>query len=455
MTRNSILIAIGASCLLATLALVPPPTRQPAPNSDADRFWPQWRGPDATGVAPSGDPPLRWSESRNVRWKVEIPGKGSASPIVWGDRIFVLTAIPESNQTGTESAVAAGQRRRRRGPPNVAPTSVEQFTVLAISRDDGAILWQRVAREETPHEGRQPNNTWASSSAVTDGEHVYAYFGSRGLYAYDMQGSLEWEKDLGEMRIRLGFGEGSSPALQGDKIVINWDHEGQSFIVALDKKTGEELWRTDRDEITSWSTPLIVAVGGKYQVVTSATRRVRSYDLETGTLIWESAGLTLNAIPSPVAADGMVFVTSGFRGNILRAIRLADARADISDSGAIAWEYDRDTPYVPSPLLFDNNLYVIKSNSNILSSLDAKTGEKHFGPQRLERMGGIFSSPVGAAGRVYISDRDGNTVVIDNGPELRVLARNSLDDGFDASAAIVDKEIYLRGHRYLYRISEQ
>jgi len=447
--RKLVTVAIGCLCLVSMLAWLH------VPQQESRQFWAQWRGPDATGVAPHGDPPLEWSEGKNVQWKVEIPGKGSGSPIVWDDRVFVLTAIPmgtraepQAPQPGQESG-----RGRGRGMHSVAPTEIHEFAIFAIRRDDGSVLWRRTAREEMPHEGKHQYGTWASSSAVTDGAHVYAYFGSRGLYCYDMEGNLRWEKDLGDMTKRMGFGEGSSPTLSGDKLIINWDHEGQSFIVALDKSTGEEIWRNERDEITSWATPIVVEHEGRHQVITSATNRVRSYDLDTGELIWDGSGVTMNAIPSPVAADGLIYVTSGFMGNALRAIRLAAAKGDITGSGAIVWEHDRDTPYVPSPLLYGDNLYLLKSNSAILTSFDAKSGKVHYGPIRLEGMQEVFASPVGAANRVYIVGRDGSTLVIENGPEFEVLARNSLDDGFDASPAIVDQEIYLRGYRFLYRIS--
>jgi len=447
--RKLVVVPIACLCLLSTLAL-----RHTAPQ-ESRRFWAQWRGPDATGVAPFADPPLEWSETSNIRWKVEIPGKGSASPIVWDDRIFILTAMPSEQQREQPTRQSGGRSGRGGWFHSVAATEVLEFAILAIKRSDGSVLWRRTAREEMPHEGAHPNGTWASNSAVTDGVHVIAFFGSRGLYCYDMDGNLVWQKDLGDMTIRLGFGEGSSPALHGDKLIVNWDHEGQSFIVALDKSTGEEIWRRERDEITSWTTPIIVEHDGRHQVIISATNRVRSYDLGTGELIWEGSGVTMNAVPSPVAADGLVYVTSGFMGNALRAIRLGVAAGNINRSDAIAWEHNRDTPYVPSPLLYGGNLYVLKSNSAILSNLDAKSGAVHYGPVRLEGLGEVFASPVGAADRVYIVDRDGNAMVIENGAEFKVLARNSLDDGFDASPAIVDQDIYLRGQRFLYRISEE
>ena len=426
----------------------------PGAATEAERFWPQWRGPHATGVAPFGDPPVEWSEDRNVKWKVAIPGKGSSSPIVWGDHVFVTTAIPTGKKAEAPSKGSQAARGRRFHMRGIEPTEVQRFAIFAIDRKSGKVLWQRTLREELPHEGTHPTGTWASNSPITDGEHVYAYFGSRGLYCLDWEGNLVWEKDLGDMTIKLGFGEGSSPFLYGDRIVLNWDHEGPSFTIALDKKTGKELWRASREEETSWASPVVVEHGGKPQVVTSATNRVRSYDLATGKLIWETTGMTMNAIPSPVASGGMVFVTSGFRGNALLAVRLDGASGDITDSKSIVWKLDQDTPYAPSPLLYKDTLYLLKRNSGILSCFNARTGQEYYRQKRLEGIGDVYSSPVGAGGRVYVTDREGTTVVLARGPEFKVLGTNKLDDGFDASAAIVDEEIYLRGRRYLYRISK-
>jgi outer membrane protein assembly factor BamB len=381
---------------------------------------------------------------------VAIPGKGSSTPIVWKDLVILTTAIPvEGAPAEAAPQPASGRRSWMRG---VEPT-VATFVVMAINRRDGGTIWQKTVREERPHEGTHGTGTWASNSPVTDGEHIYAYFGSRGLYCFDMDGNLKWEKDFGDMNKKMSFGEGSSPALHGDRIVILWDHEGSSFVTALDKKTGKELWKKDRDETTSWSSPFVVKNGGVEQVVTSATNRIRSYDLSDGRLIWECDGMTSNAIPTPVTLDGVLYAMSGFRGNALLAIRLQGARGDISDSDAIVWQHDRDTPYTPSPLLYGDALYFLKSNSGILSRFDARTGEPHF-TQRLEDVGTVYASPVGAAGRVYVTDREGNTAVLSHGPKFEVLTTNSLDDGFDASAVVVGDQILLRGHKNLYCISE-
>lgn len=422
------------------------------PTADYQRNWPQWRGPLANGVGPNANPPVEWSADKNMRWKIEIPGQGHATPIVWGEQIFISTAI-ETDQAGSPSSSQENQPEGRRGR-GVSTDKVHQFSVLSINRKDGKILWQKSAAEALPHEGTHNDGSWASNSPITDGELLFAYFGSRGIFCYDLKGNLKWQKDLGDMSTRNGFGEGSSPALYGDKLVVNWDHEEQSFIVILNKNTGAEIWKADRDERTSWSTPLVVNHNGQPQVIVSATNRVRSYDLNTGKIIWESSGMTVNAIPSPVHSNGMVYVMSGFRGSALQAIRLADASGHINDTPAIVWKHDRDTPYVPSPLLYDDHLYFLKVNTAILSCFNARTGQPHFGPQRLDSLSNIYSSPVGADGRVYITSRNGATLVLKNGPQFEVLAANLLDDDFEASAALVDGELYLRGRKTLYCIAE-
>ena len=410
----------------------------------AEHFWPQWIGPHATGVSRFANPPTEWSETKNIRWKVEIPGRGSASPVIWGDRMFVLSAIP----IGLEGAAAHSPRG------GIRPRDRHRFALLAIDRRTGKTVWERTAREEQPHEAsHQDNGTYASSSAITDGQRVYAWFESQGMYVYDMEGTLLWSKDLGDKTMRNQFGEGSTPVLSGDRLVIVWDHLGGSFIVSLDAASGRELWRVNREEIDTWATPLVVEQDGRRQVIAPGMRKIRAYDLDTGGGVWESKGVTMNPIPSPVYGDGMVFVTSGFQGNNLKAIRLATAKGDITGTDSIVWTLDRDTPYVPSPLLYDGILYLLKTNSGLLSAFEASSGKPHYQLHRLEGLPEVFASPVGAGGRVYITGRDGVTLVLRNAKSYEVLASNRLDDGFDASPALVDNEIYLRGYRYLYAIA--
>ena len=438
---------------VAALALVflaaPAAAQSDPPATGFD--WPQWRGPLATGAAPESDPPSSWSETENVRWKVEIPGFGQASPIVWGDHLFLLTAIPAGPGDGSGNGFFSRLRRRFMG--TVRSGDLLNFVIVAIDRRDGSVVWERIAVTEQPHEGRHNTGSWASGSAVTDGEVVCAFFGSRGLFCYDMSGNLLWDRDFGDMRIRMGFGEGASPAIHGDSVIVVWDHEGQSFITALDKRTGAERWRTNRDESTSWSTPLVVEHAGGTQIVTSATDGVRGYDFETGELLWEGEGVTTNAIPSPVAGGGIAYLMSGYRGNRLYAVDLSSARGNISRGGAIVWSLGRDTPYVPSPVLHDGILYFTKSNSGVLSAYDAASGENLYGPVRLSGIRDVYASPVIAGGRLYITSRDGATLVAKTGPEFEILSMNRLDDDFDASPAVVGDEIYLRGRQYLYCIA--
>ena len=424
--------------------------------SDYLENWPQWRGPMATGVAPHATPPVEWSEDKNVRWKVDLPGKGNSSPIIWQDVLYVLTAVGVGDKMveDKKDEEPAGDGRRRGRRRGIKPDQVQQFTVFAIDRNTGKTVWSKVAREELPHEGTHRDGTWSANSPVTDGEMLYAYFGSRGLYAYDFEGDLKWEADFGNMTTRRGFGEGSSPVIHGDIIVLNWDHEEDDFIVALNKKTGKEIWRNERDEPTSWFTPLLIEQDGQVQVITSSTNQIISYDLKTGETIWTSTGMTVNSIPSPVNANGLVYMMSGFRGSALQAVRYADASGNVKGSDAIVWEYNQDTPYVPSPLLYDNNLYFFKVNTGILTNLNATSGEPNYSRQRLDHIKNVYSSPVGANGYVYLTGREGATMVLKNGSEFTVVASNELDDSFDASAAIVGDAIFLRGHENLYCIGE-
>jgi outer membrane protein assembly factor BamB len=436
-------LAVLVSTLMLGLAAAA--VRPSAQSADRDRYWPEWRGPYASGVSRVADPPVAWSESKNIKWKVPLPGRGSASPVVWGDRLFVLTAVPVG-MTGDAAHAPRG---------GLTPRGVHRFVVLAVDRATGKTLWERVATQQEPHEASHTDNgTWASSSAITDGERVYAYFESFGLYAYDMNGTLIWQKDLGDKRMRNEFGEGSTPALYGNTLVIVWDHlngDG-SFVVAIDKRDGKELWRVPRDEIDTWATPLVLNVNGRPQAIVPAMNRIRSYDLATGAVVWEGDGLTMNAIPSPVHEDGLVVLMSGFRGNDLRVVRVADAKGNIDGTGAVLWSLDRDTPYVPSPLLVDGIVYFLKTNSGILSAFDVKSGKPLYQNQRIDAVPNVFASPVAARGRIYVTGREGTTAVLKAGPAFELLATNALDDAFDASPALVDDVIYMRGLENLYAI---
>jgi len=410
--------------------------------------WPKWRGPDDNGMART-DAPLHWSDTENIKWKAAIPGRGHSSPVLWGDKIFLTTAVPTNPP--------AAPPRQRRGPGgNAGPQPEHRFELICLDKKTGKVLWERTARTATPHEGYHNSyGSFASNSPVTDGKRVYAFFGSRGIYCYDLDGKPIWEKDLGvKMTMRLGFGEGIAPVLGGDVLILGFDQEVGSFIVALDKNTGAELWRASRDEVSNWAMPLVVDYAGSRQVVVAATNKVRSYDLKTGKLIWECAGLGLNAIPAPVRKDDVVYVMSGFRNPNLLAIRLGRT-GDLTGSDAILWSNTRGNSYTPSPVLYDDKLYTLADNG-MLSCYNARTGAPYYQMSRLPKPYSFKSSPVGAGGKLYMASEDGDVVVVKMGDKFEVLTTNTLTDQFFVSTpAIVDGEMFLRGQNTLFCISEK
>jgi outer membrane protein assembly factor BamB len=437
---------------MVTLFLLTPSMNR-AQNAPADISgnWPQWRGPFETGAAEPANPPVVFSETKNLKWKTEIPGKGHATPIIWGNQIIVQTAVPTDKKPDPGDETQEGGRL---GPPSSSTDFIQKFEVISVDKNTGKILWETTVREEIPLERTHTLGSWASNSPVTDGEHIYAYFGSRGLYCLDFKGNIIWSRDFGQMEIVMSFGEGSSPTLYKDKIVIVWDDEKASFIAAIDKNTGKDVWRDSRDEKTSWASPLVVEVNGKPQVITAATGKVRSYDLETGTIVWECTGLTHNVIPNPVSANGMVYVMSGYRGTALLAIDLAKAKGDITGTDAIVWKSDKNTPYTPSPVLMDGKLYFLKANNGALSCLDARDGHVFYSVQKLEGIVNIYSSPTGAGGHLYIAG-DGVVDVVKAGPEFVLESSNKLDDTFHASPVVIGNDLFLRGFKSLYCFERQ
>ena len=409
--------------------------------------WHQWRGPDATGVSRTADPPVEWSEDKNVKWKVAIDGKGTSTPIIWNDKVFLLTAI-DTGVKDTSITDPADQPKTNFFDIK-RPNTEHAFVVLCLDRGSGKELWRRTATTKIPHEGAHNDNDFASASPTTDGKHLFCWFGSAGLYCYDLEGNKRWERDLGEAEVGSSLGEGCSPVLHDGKLVIVRDHAGQSSIEVLDAKTGETLWKRQRDEDNAWATPRVIRHRGKTQVITAASGAVRSYDLDSGEIIWQCGGLTGNVTPCPVIDGDYVICMSGYKGYAAMAIPLTET-GDISGSEKILWKRDRGTPYIPSPLLYDGLLFYSQSNQSILTCVDSKTGETVYGPERIGQLSNIYASPVGASGRVYITGRDGTTLVIQRSRTLTELATNRLDDRFDASPALAGKQLFLRGAKNLY-----
>ncbi len=420
-------------------------------SSDGAGNWSGWRGPAA-----SGSPPVEWSETENVRWKVPLPGKGLACPIVWGSHVFIATAVP----TGKKLAAAPAGT-----PPGREPLEEQEFVVLAFDRSSGQELWKRSLGKAMPHQGTHPVNSYATPTPVTDGERVYVSFGSFGIHALGFDGATAWQVDLGDLRIDEEFGAGSSPVLHGDLLVLNWDHEGDSFLVALDKKTGKERWRTPRPKGSSWSTPIVVRAGsaerGHTDEIVVAGLRTIAYDAASGKELWSSgkravAGGGLKS--SPVAFDELVLLCMGGRGGgeIGALVALPPEECAELEPGEVEplWRKKGPAPGIASMLSYDHKLYFLSGNGGMLCVLDPNTGGVLYGPERLKGVVDAFASPVAASGRLYVVGRDGTIEVLSVLPKIETLAVNKLEDQFDASPAIAGDELFLRGHANLYCIAD-
>jgi outer membrane protein assembly factor BamB len=406
--------------------------------------WPRWRGPANDGVARAAVP-TEFGPGKNVAWKAEIPGRGHSSPVIWGDRIFVTTAVPAQDTSGAQG----------RGPGGGAAVGVEhRFAVICFDRNTGKLLWDQTAVRATPHEGyHQRYGSFASNSPVTDGKLVYALFGSRGMYAYTLNGELVWKKEFPSMRMRNQFGEGTPTVLHDGVLLLKFDQESDSYLVALWAEDGKELWRVTRDEVSSWSPPYVVTHRGVKQVIVSASTKTRAYDFTSGALIWETAGLGTNVIPSPVAVDDMVIVMSGHRNPNLQAIKLGRT-GDLAGSDAIAWTNERGNSYSASPVLHDGKIYILTDNG-MLSCFDARTGKPHYHQQRIGAKPYNFkASPVAAGNHLYLSSEEGDVIVVKLGEKYEVAATNTFpDEFFIASPAVTgDGSMYLRGKNALYCI---
>ena len=383
--------------------------------------WPHWRGPLGNGVSLDATPPVEFSPTKNLLWKVEIPGRGSSSPVVQGDRVFVTAAVP-----------VAGSN------------DMFEFRVLCLDRATGKERWSRTAITAKPHEGTH------QTSPCTDGERVYAHFGSRGLFCYTLDGAPVWDRDFGDMKVRNGFGEGSSPTVHGDLVLVPWDHEGPSMLFAVDARTGKTVWETPRDEPTGWCTPLVtVDKAGRKQVVMNGQNAARGYDLATGKELWRCAGQTQRPCASAVAADGVAWVTSGFRGAFLGAFDLAGS-GDLEGGKSVLWTRSKDTPDVASPLLSGDRLWFYKEKSGLLTCVDAATGKTLWETVRVEGVNNIYASPIAAGGHVYLTDRRGTIAVVADAPVLKVIATNDMGEGVDATPAAAGNQLFVRGERHLF-----
>lgn len=436
--RFRMIAAVGLGVFSVGLAAQ---TQKPAAS------WPHWRGPTHTGVA-SAAVPLTWSDTSNVRWKVEVPGRGFSTPVAWGDRLFLTTAISTGKKADAPAPSGGG---RAGGGAGVGEEY--RFEVMAVDHASGKTIWQRTATTAVPHEGyHHIYGSFASNAPATDGERLYAFFGSRGLYVYDLAGKPLWQKDFGlKMQMRLAFGEGSGVVVDAGRVFVQFDHQQEGFVAALDARDGREIWRAPRMENSSWSTPLVATHDGRKQLVVTADTKVKAYDVETGKVIWEVAGLGLNPIPQPVQFRDTVIVMSGYRNPRLMAVRLGRT-GDLTGTDAVVWETTRGTSYTASPALHEGRLYVIADNG-MLSVFDAATGKPHYLQQRLPKPYNFKASPLVVGDRVYLATEEGDVVVVKAGDTFEILATNTLaDQSFIASPLVAGDTLVLRSRTHLFGI---
>ena len=389
------------------------------PDGDGGRYWSRWRGPSGQGLVEGTGYPDTWSATTNVLWKTAVPGSGSSSPIVWGDRIFLTTSR------------SGGQR----------------VSILSFRRSNGELLWETDAPEgqaEYVHSKNSP----ASATVTTDGERVYASFGSRGMLAVDFDGRIVWHRDLG--RIDNYHGAAGSPLLYRDTVIIYQDQNGGAFIIALDTRTGETRWRTSRTASVGWGTPIAVTVGDHDELIVSSQRHVRSYDPATGDELWNCGGNLFEVIPTPVVGHGLIFCSSGRAGPTL-AIR-PGGQGDVTDTH-VAWKTTRGSPFVPSPLVYGDYLYLVNDMSSVVTCLNAKTGEtvwqERLGRPRRE---GVSASPVVVDDTLFVTNDDGQTFVLGTGAEFELLHINDIGARTLASPALVDGIWYFRTSQELFAI---
>lgn len=417
---------------------------------------PQFRGADARGIAPDNARlPQQWSEEENVAWKVPVPGRGWSSPVVWEDKVFVTTVVSEGETEAPKPGLYFGGERPT--PPTVA----HQFRVLCFDVATGKTLWNTEVHHGAPAGPVHLKNTYASPTPVTDGERVYASFGDAGLFCLDSKGAILWSANFGTFKTRYGWGTAASPVLHKDRLYVVNDNEEKSFVVALDKLTGKQVWKTDRDEPSNWATPYIWENEKRTELITPGRNRVRSYDTD-GKLLWEFGGMSSIVIPTPFADNGLLYICSGYVGDKVRpvfAIR-PGASGDISlkpdeaTNAFVAWYQRTGAPYNPSPLLYRDHFYVLY-DGGFLACSDAKTGTEIYGKQRLNPSGiaQFTASPWAYNGKLFCLSESGDTYVIAAGPEYRLIRKNSLNEMCMATPAIAGNDLFIRTLTKLYRIT--
>jgi len=416
--------------------------------------WPQWRGPEGQGISAEKGLPDEWSASKNIKWKTPIAGRGHSSPIIWGNKIFLTTALDGEVIPGAKPGVT---HKMSDGSDFVHPDAVgadrkHTFKVISLDRETGKILWERVAYEGAVADSRHLKASFASSTPATDGKYVFAFFGTEGLYAYDYKGNLVWKQNLGTLGT-ASVGYGVSPILFKDLVIMQCDDSGgKSFIAAFDKKTGKQAWRRERKVDITWSSPVLVRAGNRTELIASAAEAIIAYDPATGKELWRHKGLESNAVPTPVVLNDLVVLTSGAPKKVVLALK-AGGSGDVTGTPQLVWSYNKGTAYVPSPILYGDYLYLMTGNGTI-SCLQARTGKLEYEGARVPKPTMFMASPVAYEGKILLTSEDGDTFVVKAGPKHEVLRTNSLGEPVYASPAIADGKIFIRGEQNMYCIGE-
>lgn len=454
MNRSLIRFAALVVCLCA-LAQFPARDINAKP---AASNWAQWRGPDAQGVSTDKNLPSEWSATKNVLWKTPLPGRGFSQPIIWGNRVFLTTDIEGGPAPATHKPPKhmLGDKEFTH-PEWDGVNKLHTFKTLCLDRDSGKILWEQISYEGTVFDHRHKRGNYAAPTPITDGKYVIAYFGSEGVYCYDFKGKLIWKKNLGGIST-FGMGVGTSPVLHENLVILVCDQSlgkpKDSFMVALDKKTGKEIWRVERPIQGSWATPVIVKTAGRVELVTSGNEFLISYDPSTGKELWRAGGLKSHAIATPVIGHGLAILSSGYPSKVVTAVRLGGS-GNLDGTDKIAWQYNKGTAYVPSPILYGDYLYLM-SDAGILTCLNAKTGEVVYEGGRVPVATKFYgASPVAFDGKLLLTSDDGDTFVIKAGPKHEVLGTNSIGEPGRTSIAIADSKLFIRGDKHLFCIGNR
>jgi len=420
--------------------------------------WPQFRGPQGSGVADDQRPPVSWDieSGRGVVWKTSIPGLGHSSPVIWGDRLFVTTAVSSDPNSVFEPVLKGAQDFR-------SDTAKHQWRLYALDRLTGKIAWDRLAYEGVPRIPRHPHNSYASETPATDGRHVVASFGSQGIHCYSFNGDLVWKKDLGVIHAgkhnnpEYTWGTASSPIIYKGMVIVLCDSLGDGYLIALDVDSGREIWRTKRDAHPSWSTPAICEGAAGAELVVNAAPFIRGYDPSNGRELWRLGPSTTNTTPTPIFGEGLIFVANGY--NPIKPIYavVPGSRGDLTlkeeatRSDAIAWSNLRDGPYMATPLLYRGILYVVSSRG-VLTAFEARTGKQIY--QQRIAPGGYSASPIAADGRIYVTSESGEIYTIRAGPDFEILATSLMNETTMATPALAADTLYLRTQHAVWALGD-